>query len=295
MARLDFDFARYVKERKGAVEQRARDGGVYSYAGDLKLKRTLASGRPVAIALEGTNRLWNGSRKDALLDAGTRVTDQQFPRVLAAAQRAALALALEAPDVFVLPTDAAGPIRAETLGTSEEPYVFLAADLISVLDDDQLAAIVAQQFSHVQNNHVAYGTALHYLQHAAASFVRWVVRPAMLALQAWNRRAVITSDRAALLCSRDLDVASRALVRAKLGLPRDEPLDIDEYLANSTDKVGRVARYAEIFHSNPYLPKRLQALRVFSEGKLFQMLTGKEGGKTAEQVDAEVGELLSLF
>jgi len=298
MARLDFDFARYVKERKGAVEQRARDGAVYSFAGDRRLKRTLTSGRPVLIALEGTNRLWTGKAKEALLADAVRVTDQQYPRVLAAAKAAARALALsgpDGPDVFVLPTAEAGPIRAETLGTVEEPYVFLAEDVINTLEDDELAAILAQQFAHVQNNHVVYGTALHYLNHSAASFVRWAVRPAIMALQAWHRRAIITCDRAALLSTRDYDLAARALVKVNLGLPRDEALDIDEYLANLPDKVGRVARYAEFFHSNPYLPKRLHALRVFTEGKLYQSLRGQEGGKAASDIDAEVSELLSVF
>ncbi len=302
MARLDFDFARYVKERKGAVEQRARDGAVYSFIGDRKLKRTLASGRPVLIALEGTNRLWHGNARESLLADAVRVTDQQYPRVLAAAKLAARILAFSGPDVYVLPASEAGPIRADTLGTDDEPYVLIADDVVDELDDAELAAIVAQQFAHVQNNHVGYSTALHYLTHSAMSFVRWTVRPAIMALQAWHRRAIITCDRAALLTTRNLDVASRALVKVNLALPRDrnkneggEALNVDEYLANVPDTMSRVARYAELFHSNPYLPKRLQALALFAEGKLFQALIENEGGKPADEVDAEVSQLLSVF
>lgn len=59
--------------------------------------------------------------------------------------------------------------------------------------------------------------ALYYLLNAANKFLKWMVTPAVLALQSWSRRAEITCDRAGLICARDLDVAQAALLKVAIG------------------------------------------------------------------------------
>ena len=150
---------------------------------------------------------------------------------------------------------------------------------------------------NIQNNHVVYATALYYLTNSAMSFVRWIVQPAVMTLQAWSRRAEISCDRAALLCTRDLNVAFKAMLKAELGLETDPGLDLDEYLKQLPGTRKGVGKYAELFRSYPYLPKRVQALKLFSESAFYLRYTGDTSGegKPAEQVDREVGEILSVF
>jgi Zn-dependent protease with chaperone function len=124
-----------------------------------------------------------------------------------------------------------------------------------------------------------------------------VVQPAIMTLQAWSRRAEITCDRAALICTQDLDATLAALVKSALGLERDTALDIAAYLEHLPDVKRGVGRYAELFRSHPYLPKRVQALRVFAESAFYQHITGTttEDGLSADEVDAKVSEILSVF
>ena len=70
---------------------------------------------------------------------------------------------------------------------------------------------------------------------------------------------------------------------------------MEEYLAELPDSKSGLGKLGELFRSSPYMPKRVRALQVFAEGAYFQQLLGGESGKTAEQVDREVGELLSVF
>src|SRR5205809_818385 len=61
----------------------------------------------------------------------------------------------------------------------------------------------------------------------------WAVQPAVMALRRWARRADITCDRAGALCTRDLQVTTRALVKLALGSRRlYSDVNVDEYLRN---------------------------------------------------------------
>src|SRR5262249_57620853 len=118
---VDFDFARYVASRRGQVEQRAREGAAYAYSGERKVRRTLAAARPVTMALEATTRLWRDAAKAELLGTSIKVSDQQFPRVWEAARRAAEALHVRVPPVYVAP--AGQNIKARAPGTHAPPYL----------------------------------------------------------------------------------------------------------------------------------------------------------------------------
>src|SRR5262249_60688947 len=114
-------------------------------------------------------------------------------------------------------------------------------------EDYELVAAIAHELAHVQNGHILYTTALHYLSHSAAFFVRWVVQPAIMTLQAWSRRAEVTCDRAALLAVRDLDKTLAALVRLELGLDRGAAFNAEDYLKAVPDVKKGIGRYAELF------------------------------------------------
>ena len=74
------------------MEQQAREGAVYAFAGERKFRRTLMIARPVTMALEATTRLWRDVARTELLGTAVKVTDQQYPRVYEAAKAAGAAL-----------------------------------------------------------------------------------------------------------------------------------------------------------------------------------------------------------
>lgn len=295
MTGIDFDFNRYVDRRKGIIYQRARDGAAYSYAGDRKLRRALSTARPVAMAIDAVSSRWRSSAKEELLGTSIRVTDQQFPEVGEAGRKAASRLGLKPPPMYVAP--AGSEIRANTLGTNDEAYVLLNARLIDRLTPTELVAVIGNELGHIQNNHVLYATALFYLTHSAAFFVRWAVKPAVMTLQAWARRAEVTCDRAALICARDFDATVAALV--KLAMPEGEELDVHDYLEQLPQTRKGFGKYGELFQSNPYLPKRVQALEVFAESSFYRRICDEDGGLddglSADDVDARVADILKVF
>ncbi|MFH0902882.1 MAG: M48 family metallopeptidase [Pseudomonadota bacterium] len=294
-AEIDLDFGRYVALRRGALAQRAREGTAYSYAGERKIAKAMASLRPVSLAIEATVRLWKSVERANLLGSSVKVTDQQFPRLYEATARCASALQIAVPTVYVVPE--IGKLNAHALGTDEDSCIVLCAALVDHLTDDELAFVLGHECGHIQNNHVVFSTALHYLSAAAGTYVRWIVQPALLALRAWSRRAEITCDRAGLLCVRDVDAATKAIVKLALGSPKlYQDLNVEEYLKQMQEGRRSLSRVVEMFQSHPYLPKRIEALRVFGRSAYYRNHAGlRADGLAADECDAEVAKLLSVL
>ncbi len=291
---VDFDFAKWIAARRGALEQQAREGAAYAFAGERKFRRTLTIARPVTIALEATTRLWRDAARTELLGSAVKVTDQQYPRVYHAAKAAGAALRVSVPSVFAAPSDT---IKVAVLGTEDAPHLIVNLQLAERLDDTQLIAAIGHELGHIQNGHIFYATALHYLRHSAAFYVRWVVQPAIMTLQAWSRRAEVTCDRAALLAVRDLDKTLQALVAIELGLDRGAAFSPEDYLKAVPDAKRGLGRYAELFRSHPQLPKRVQALRLFAGSAMYAQATGGDptGKPSLADVDKQVADLISVL
>jgi Zn-dependent protease with chaperone function len=291
---VDFDFARWIAARRGAMEQSAREGAAYAFSGERRFRRTLNMARPVTMALEATTRLWRDVARTELLGTAVKVTDQQFPRVFEAAKAAGAALRVRVPVIFAAPTSS---IKVKVLGTDDAPHLIVNLDLAEKLDDTELIAAIAHELAHVQNGQLLYATALHYLNTSAAFFVRWVVQPAIMTLQAWSRRAEVTCDRASLLAVRDLDKTLQAMVRMELGLDKGSAFNAEEYLRALPDVKKGIGRFAEVFRSHPYVPKRVQALRLFADSALYAHVSGQDptGKPTLTEIDKKVTDLISVF
>ncbi|MSP61937.1 MAG: M48 family peptidase [Myxococcales bacterium] len=273
---FDFDFLRYVERRKGAKDAQAREGAAYAYAGDLKVLRTLEKLKPVKMALEGAVGLWRGTARAELLGPALKASEGKFPRVHAAGVRCAAQLHIAPPTIYITPAPiAGGTINAYTFGTSDDAAVLLHASLIDRLSDAELTDVVGRECGHLQNDHVLFRTALYFLLHSAGGFVRWIVKPAVVALSAWGRRAEITADRAGLLCSRDLDTSVGALMKVMLG-------------PQLTDSARD-----ELFGKHPEVARRAQALGLFAESAYYLGLSGAQGGLSGEECDAKVAKVMS--
>ena len=298
MPEISFDFKEYIEQRRGKDQAHARTGAAYAYPGDQRVLRTLGQITPVTLVVEAAVRLQKNLLRSEILGTTVKVTDKQFPKLYEIVVACAERLHIPVPSVYVAPD--VGVLNAHTFGTNDDSFIVLNGVLVDHLSDEELRFVIGHECGHIQNSHVVYMTALYYLVNAANVFVRWIVAPATLALQAWSRQAEITCDRAGLICCGDMEPAMSALTRLALGSHRlAERLDLDEYLKQLDESREGVGRIMELFHSHPYLPKRVEALRIFAKTHYYLKTSGLDPadseGKSLNWCDAQVRDIIAVL
>ena len=288
-----FDFGRYIARRKRAAYG-GDQGARYAYAADIAMLQTFRRMKPVELAAAATVRMYKDVFKNQLLGTTIKVGPRQFPSIHKIAEECAEALDVPVPTIYV----ANNPVlNAYTFGTDEEAYIVVHSALVDHYDADELKFVIGHETGHIQNKHVIYNTLLILMSQTAAAVLTWILPPVQVALNAWYRRAEITCDRAGLLCARDLEAASRALLKLACGSRKlyDE-LNVDAYLEQLEEGRQGVGRFSELFASHPYLPKRIQALRVFAESGVYSESLGQgSDGLAMEEVDRQTSEIIQVI
>jgi Zn-dependent protease with chaperone function len=289
---IQIGFQEYVQRRKTSGSPDQGDG--YAFSGDLKVLRTMRKLKPVELAVAATVRLFNSIVRNQLLGSAVLVTEKQFPKLWKLSQRCARTLGV--PDQQVYVVQALGSINAMTMGTDEESVVIIHSATVDHLTEDELLFVIGHEFGHIQNNHAVYRTALWLLMNWVNAFVQWIVTPAIIALNHWSRRAEITADRAGLLCCQDLDAAQRAMTKIALGSKElYEQLDLEEYLKQLEQSQDSYGRIAEVLQSHPYVPKRIEALRLFNDSAYYRRQLGLEGGADKATLDDAVAAIVKVL
>ena len=289
------DFKGFVDSRKG---QRAGGsegtGHAYAYASDHTTRQAFEKMKPVEIAVRAAVRMFKTAGKAQLLGQAVKVGPTQFPRVHNLARQCSQELGIAMPTVYITSSP---HLNAGTYGTNDDSFIVVNSALVDQFTDEAVLSVIGHECGNIHNNHVVYLTAMHYLRFMASIFVRWIVAPAMIALNAWSRRAEITCDRAGLLCSKSLDVSTRSLTKLALGSPKlFAELNIDAFLDQYEEGKSDAGKYAELHASHPFIPKRILALRTFAESELYRTHAGLgAGGLDMPEVDKKVHDIIKIW
>lgn len=291
----DFDFASYVARKKSGVAGERGEG--YAYEGDLKVLRKMRTIKAVEVAVSQTVKLSKRVLTGQLLGTAVRVSSRQFPRIHRIVEGCARELGIPTPNVYVVPNIA--QINAMTYGTEDEAFIIVHAATVDMLDDAELRFVIGHECGHIQNNHVVYLTTLRVLQallQASLGLLGPVVLPATMALSAWSRSAEVTCDRAGLLCCGDPDAATRAFAKLAVGsLKLFDELDVGVYLEQLGEMREGIGRVAELQASHPFITRRIEALRLFSESALYRRSVGLDGGMAREELERRTEELIKVL
>jgi Zn-dependent protease with chaperone function len=290
---LDFHgfVTRRKAERAGGAMENAHD---YSYVLDRQTRATFESAKPIELAVSSAVRVFKERERGKLLGNAVRVSERQFSRVHAITKDCSDTLGIVPPQVYIVSSP---HLNAGTFGTDEESFIVVHSALLEEYTDEELRFVIGHECGHIHNSHVVYLTTLHFLRLVAEAYLGMLVMPAMLPLMAWSRRAEITSDRAGMLCSKDPLIAARALTKLVVGSKKlYEEFNLDAFLEQYDEGKDGIGRFMEALASHPFLPKRVLAMRVFSEAELYKKhAAGSDndnGGLTMPEVDDRVKGLL---
>ncbi len=290
-----FDFQHYIDQQKspsGTAEERGNFGD-YAFSGDLRVLRKLERLAPVRMVVEASVRFWKTFQRSDLLGTAVRVNSRQFPAFHDQILHCAKILKIVVPTVYVThnPT-----INAGTYGTNTESFIVVNSALVDSFTHEQVLFVLGHESGHIQNNHVVYHSAAKQLANGLGIVVKWASMPAGLALNAWSRRSEITCDRAGLICCRDEKVALESIMRMGLGSQKMYPkMDVDEFVSQLEDIKEGWGRLTELTKTHPYLPKRIQALKLFAESSYYRNLIGEKGGRPLDEIDREVEDIIKVI
>jgi Zn-dependent protease with chaperone function len=288
----ELDFEAFVARQKAErVANTVASEHEYTFTFDRQSRAAFENTRPVVMAVEASVRLFKKLGQHQLLGNAVKVSDRQFPRIQRIVHTAAGVLGIAQPNVFIVNSPT---LNAATFGTNDDSFIVVHSALIDHYSEEELLTVIGHECGHIHNSHVAYLTALHYLTYMAGVFMPWILQPALVALRAWSRRAEVTCDRAAMLVVKNEKVAERAIAKLAVGSPKlYEEFNLEAFLEQHGEGADGIGRYMEVFATHPWLPKRVLAMRVFAESRLYRNAVGQGSeGLTMSEVDARVGALL---
>lgn len=286
-----FSFGEFVDRRKSGGFGPER-GSRYAYGADVAMLQSFSRLRAIEYAATTLVRTNLELLRGSLLGHSVKVTEHQFPKLHALVRHCAHTLEVPVPQVYVVNSPT---MNAYTFGTDEDSFIVLHSSLVDAFTEKELLFVLGHETGHMQNKHVVYGTVLILLQRMGELIVGPLILPATVALNAWYRRAEITCDRAGLLCSRDLEAASRSFLKLAAGSTRlSDEVDLTAFLAQHDEAQTSIGRFMEAFQTHPYLPKRIKALQAFAESELYRTAIGQTGGLSIEDVDDKTSAIIRL-
>jgi Zn-dependent protease with chaperone function len=181
-------------------------------------------------------------------------------------------------------------VNAYTTGM-EQPSITIFTELVDLLTDDELLCVIAHEVGHIKCGHVLYKTMARVATAAAAivsqntfGLGRLVSAGLMAALEEWDRKSELSSDRAGLLVVQDVEVSIRVLMKLSGGchavvnqMDRDEFLKQAElYEALDESLVNWIYKFMlEQGATHPFPPLRAREIKDWSESAAYRELLDK--------------------
>lgn len=271
------------------ARQRSRFPGISSRAYEHPADQTaLAALRKIPGIDTAINKI-NGLYPERLirmdhLSMAVRTGPRQFSRLHGILQEAAAVLDLDrVPEMYV--RQGMG-LNATTIGT-QEPIIVLSAELIDLLDPEELRFVIGHELGHAMSGHSLYKTVAWSVV-AFGSLLSSVplgtigLHTLQLAFAEWSRKTELSSDRAGLLVTQDRDTCLRALMKLAGGVHLED-MNIEEFLAQAAefsqagdvrDSIIRIALTRD--QSHPLLVVRVAELNRWAAGPEYaSVLAGR--------------------
>jgi Zn-dependent protease with chaperone function len=149
------------------------------------------------------------------LASAVRVSQEQFPDLHQAMLDGCYILDLpRVPEMYVSQNPDA---NAFAFGL-DKPFIVLYSGIVELMDEEELRFVIGHELGHVLSGHTVYNTMLRNLlllvsRLALVPFAWLGLRAVVWGLEEWSRKAEMSSDRAGLLATQDVDAARRALMK----------------------------------------------------------------------------------
>lgn len=212
-----------------------------------------------------------------VIATGIPVNERSFPQIHEIVKQCAHTLRIPMP--YVIVSNSVG-FDAFTTGSDTEPYIVLGGMLVKAMKEEYLHFVIGHECGHIAMGHVLYESVVRTIaQEASRSQIIGLLvdSTAGIALKAWSRRSEVSADRAGLLCCGSLNVAQHALMQLEMGFIDSENASLEDFVqcSNHFRQGSVLRRLGEFAQTHPLLPKRIEALELFTESSLLYRIAGQ--------------------
>lgn len=236
----------------------------YAVSVDLSVSESVRDIPIVAKAATMLIEYWSKPiNRTNLLGNAVRIGPNQISSVYEIVEELARRLGVEVPETYIKydPT-----FNAMTLGSNRDHLVIIHSALMDNFTREELMFVIGHELGHIKSNHVTYNTIAYLCALGLGGFVAAAFRPLLLAIEAWQRRAEITADRAGLLACGDPVASVQALTMFALGSRKllDE-FSLPDFLSQEQDidRIYDVLNKAFAGLSHPYTVVRVREMLDF--------------------------------
>lgn len=219
----------------------------------------------------GFSAIWVKIKQGQLLGQSIKVSENQLPEVYKIAQTAAQRLSMSLPDIFVTQNPM---INAYAIGVMGKQSVVLNSATVESMGQNELLAIIGHEFTHIKAGHTNWLV----ITNSTESIQIPIISPiAGFIFLFWSRKAEYTSDRGAVLASREPKAVVNALAKVAVGKELFEKLNIDN-LFNQKMNIDEdeICKLSESLSTHPYIINRIHEINKFYKSAEYYQLTSKD-------------------
>lgn len=193
----------------------------------------------------------------------------------------------------------------------QHPFIVLNSATLDLLDEDELRVVIGHEIGHVMSGHALYRTMLALILAVGLPNLPFLtgiaLLPIRLALQEWSRKSELSSDRAALLVSGNVDHALSMFLKAAGGtVTRRHALNLEAYKEQVLDyqQRGGVDTFFKIINlldqSHPYHTLRAAEVLEWSKSDGYRAILDGQYRRRGDEQDAhqygsDVSEAASYY
>lgn len=208
-----------------------------------------------------------------LLGQCFKISKKIRPDIYGLAEVAAKRLDMdEIPDIFVKQDPF---INAYAIGFIGKKSIVINSGTIDGLNNDELTAIFGHELSHIKCGHTSW---LVVTNSAEGIKIPIISQCMGLLFLKWSRIAEFTCDRGALIGSNNLEASLSALCKVAMGSNIFEDMLVDVFGEQKKQiEDDLISKIAQIFETHPYVFNRLNAIKDFSESRIYREIKTKFG------------------
>jgi len=199
-------------------------------------------------------------------------------------------------------------VNSYALG-QEQPTIVIQTGLLDLLDEAEIRTVLAHELGHVKCGHTVLiqmaiwaMTATAFLGDLTLGIGNVITSGLLYAFYEWRRKAELSSDRAALLVTDDLDLVMRSMMQLAGGSNKfGHEASLSEFIKQSEqyqsldkDDLNQVYKFLlyngsqGTFLSHPFPAERIHHLRDWSQTDAYQKIcTGSYPQATPDAVEVD--------